>query len=173
MADLTEHSATCQKLLGKAFKEVHSFLDQFFPKYGMSHRCLLHHLLGVELIAAQFGEETRTAAELHIIEDLLSGVELDQDWQNLRSQIPRSWKDYPEPLFVDLALYDEFDQDLKDLYMELIDGEKKEALSLTKKQEIVPWPCGYQAIWVSKDQGREKESYGILARTLRRLSETA
>lgn len=128
-----EHKATSLRLLGCGFKEVHAFLDQFFEKYGMSHRCLLHHQLGVELAAAQFGEETRPAAELHIIEDLLPGVELDQDWQNFRSQIPGSWKDYPEPLFVDLALYDEFDQDLKDLYLELVDGEMKEAFALTKK----------------------------------------
>lgn len=125
MADLTGHSATCLRLLGLEFKEVHAFLDQFFPKYGMSHRCLLHHQLGVEILAAQFGEESRPAAELHIIEDLRPGVELDQDWQNLKSQIPRSWKDYPEPLFVDLALYDQLDQDLKDLYLELVDEEMK------------------------------------------------
>lgn len=133
MADLAEHSATCLRLLGREFKEVHAFLDQFFQKYGMSHRCLLHHQLGVGIIAAQLGEESRPAVELHIIEDLLPGLELDQDWQTLRGQIPKSWKDYPEPLFVDLALYDQLDQDLKDLYLELIDEEMKEAFALTKK----------------------------------------
>lgn len=133
MADLTEHSATCLRLLGREFKEVHAFLDQFFPKYGMSHRQILHHQLGIALAAAQFREDSRPAAELHIIEDLLQGVELDQDWQTLRDHIPGSWKDYPEPLFVDLALYDQLDQDLKDLYLELVDGEMKEVLSLTKK----------------------------------------
>ena len=99
----------------------------------MSHRQILHHQLGIELVTAQFGENVRAAAELHIIEDLLPGVELNQDWQTLRGQIPRSWKDYPEPLFVDLALYDQLDQNLRDLYLELVDGEMKEVLSLTKK----------------------------------------
>lgn len=118
MADLTEHCATCQKLLGNAFKEVHAFLDHFFPQYGMSHRQILHHQLGVELIAAQFGEEVRAAAELHIIEDLMPGVELDQDWQTLRGQIPTTWLPYGEPLFVDLALYDELAQELLNIYGE-------------------------------------------------------
>ena len=118
MADLTEHSATCQKLLGEAFEEVHAFLDHFFPKYGMSHRQILHHQLGVELVTAQFGEESRTAAELHIIEDLLPEVKLDQDWQDLRHQIPANWLPYGEPLFVDLALYDKLAQELLDIYGE-------------------------------------------------------
>lgn len=103
--------------------------EKFYPFY----RQILHHQLGIELVAAQFGEDTRIAAELHIIEDLLPGLELDQDWQTLRGQIPGSWKDYPEPLLLDLALYDQMDQDLKDLYLGFIDGEMKEAFSLTKK----------------------------------------
>ena len=118
MADLTEHSATCQKHLGRAFEEVHAFLDHFFPKYGMSHRQILHHRLGIELVSAQFGEEARAAAELHIIEDLLPGVELDQDWQTLRGHIPATWLPYGEPLFVDLALYDDLAQELLNIYGE-------------------------------------------------------
>ncbi|MBU4337786.1 MAG: hypothetical protein KJ548_14585 [Actinobacteria bacterium] len=118
MADLTEHNATCQKLLGEAFEVVHAFLDHFFPKYGMSHRQILHHQLGVALVTAQFGEETKTAAELHIIEDLMPGVELDQDWHNFRCQIPATWLEYGEPLFLDLALYDVLAQELLDIYGE-------------------------------------------------------
>lgn len=118
MADLTAHSATSLRLLGREFKEVHAFLDHFFPKYGISHRQILHHQLGVELVTAQFGEETRPAAELHIIEDLLPGVELGQDWQTLREQIPATWFPYGEPLFVDLALYDELAQELLNIYGE-------------------------------------------------------
>ncbi|MFQ6759457.1 hypothetical protein MWR57_12730 [Desulfovibrionaceae bacterium CB1MN] len=118
MPDLTQHSATCQKLLGKAFKEVHAFLDHFFPQYGMNHRQILHHRLGIDLTAAQFGEETRIAAELHIIDDLLPGVEFDQDWQTLRGQIPATWLPYGEPLFVDLTLYDELAQELLNIYGE-------------------------------------------------------
>lgn len=118
MPDLTEHSATCQRLLGRKFEEVHAFLDYFFPKYGMSHRQILHHQLGVELVTAQFGEEARATAELHIIEDLLPGVELDQDWQTLRGQIPATWLPYGEPLFVDLVLYDDLAQELLDIYGE-------------------------------------------------------
>ena len=131
MADLTEHCATSLRLLGRKLEEVHAFLDHFFPQYGMSHRQILHHQLGVELVTAQFGEEARTAAELHIIEDLLPGVELDQDWQTLSGQIPATWLPYGEPLFVDLALYDELAQELLNIYGEdlvrTVEGGKKDA----------------------------------------------
>jgi len=89
MADLTGHCATCQKLLGEAFEEVHAFLDYFFPKYGMSHRQILHHQLGVELVAAQFGEEIRNmwgdeaaiAAKIHILVDCW-GIPSKADYSN-------------------------------------------------------------------------------------------
>jgi hypothetical protein len=118
MADLAGHCATSLRLLGREFEEVHAFLGHFFPKYGMSHRQILHHQLGVELVTAQFGEEARAAAELHIIEDLLPGIEFDQDWQTLTGHIPATWLDYGEPLFVDLALYDELAKELLDIYAE-------------------------------------------------------
>ena len=49
--------------------EVHVFLDQFFPKYKISHRRLLHHRLGVELAVRHFGETAWGPAELHILDD--------------------------------------------------------------------------------------------------------
>lgn len=70
------------------------------------------------LVTAQFGEEARAAAELHTIEDLLPGIEFDQDWQTLMGHIPATWLDDGEPLFVDLALYDELAKELLDIYAE-------------------------------------------------------
>ncbi len=65
-----EHAKRTLRIYGRRAEEVHIFLDQFFPKYRISHRRLLHHRLGIELIVKQFGEEARGPAELHIIDDL-------------------------------------------------------------------------------------------------------
>ena len=118
MAYLSEHCADCQKLLGQPFEEVHAFLDQFFPIYGLGHRRLLHHQRGVELIVKKFGEAARSAAELHILRDLAPKNELGQDWQELRNIIPQSWDGYGEPVLLDLNLYDQLDQDIVTLYMD-------------------------------------------------------
>ncbi|MDR3554181.1 MAG: hypothetical protein P4L55_05465 [Syntrophobacteraceae bacterium] len=51
-------------------EEVHIFLDQFFPKYHITHRRLLHQRLGVALAVKKFGEKAWGPAERHIVDDL-------------------------------------------------------------------------------------------------------
>ena len=91
-----EHARSCIELFGAPFDEIHSFLDQFWAKYRISHRRLLHHWLGIELIVKQFGKEARAPAELHIIQDL--------------GCIPRTWIDH-DPFTVYLERWDREQQE--------------------------------------------------------------
>lgn len=80
MSSWDEHCLECEKQLGKPFKEVHMFLDQWHSKFGGRHRFILHHAEGVEKVREKFGDEAVKAAELHIMMDCL--------------HIPKSIKDY-------------------------------------------------------------------------------
>ena len=51
---------------GGAGKEIHIFLDQYFRIYGIDHRVVLHHKLGIQYIAEKFGPDTIPIAENHI-----------------------------------------------------------------------------------------------------------
>lgn len=65
-----EHENISMAMFGKKYREVHEFLDQFFPKYGICHRVVLHHRLGISLVVQKFSGATRAAAEQHIIDDM-------------------------------------------------------------------------------------------------------
>jgi hypothetical protein len=65
-----DHVKHTLRIYGRRADEVHLFLDRFFPKYRISHRRLLHHRLGVQLIVKKLGEKARGPAELHIVDDL-------------------------------------------------------------------------------------------------------
>lgn len=69
--DREKHSARTQEALGRPWPEVHDYLDQYAPLMParLAHRVLLHHALGVEKCVAEFGEDARPAAELHIRDD--------------------------------------------------------------------------------------------------------
>jgi hypothetical protein len=60
---------------GRGFPEVHKFLDEFAgkPGIGMRHRCLRHHLEGIEEVRRRFGYSAAEAAKQHIISDLKNG----------------------------------------------------------------------------------------------------
>ncbi len=73
-----QHEKACQEKFGNPWPEVHFFLDQYFDQFrSMTHRYLLHHKQGVELVVEVFGEEARGPAEQHI----------ELDWGFL----PESW----------------------------------------------------------------------------------
>lgn len=74
-----DHIQESLKTFGRPYAEVHAFLDSYYDKYrGLAHRRLLHHRLGVELVARRFGEQARQAAEQHIRQDF--GSLLPEDW---------------------------------------------------------------------------------------------
>jgi hypothetical protein len=76
-----QHVKRTLRLYGRRADAIHLFLDQFWDKYRISHRRLLHHQLGIELIIRLFGEEASGPAKLHIIDDLgcVPGTWLDHD----------------------------------------------------------------------------------------------
>ena len=70
MSTIEEHCKECEEKLGKTYKEVHEYLDQFFketPEF--YHREHLHNKEGVEEIRKKFGDEAVKAAEIHIMAD--------------------------------------------------------------------------------------------------------
>lgn len=70
---LEDHCKECEEILGKPFREVHLWLDEFAKKYSphekYKHRKFRHHKEGVEEARKLFGYEGAKAAELHIRSD--------------------------------------------------------------------------------------------------------
>ena len=112
--EIGQHTDSCIRKFGKPFYEVHRFLDQYYQAYGLGHRRLLHHRLGVELIVKQFGESARGPAELHVRED--TGGELPEDWSF-----------YGEPFLLKIEDYENQDNELRKLYGDTL-FEKVESL---------------------------------------------
>ena len=69
MSSLKEHCEDCIKEMGKDYKEVHMWLDEFFVKLGSKHRSIRHHKEGVQEVIEKFGVEAGRAAEIHIRKD--------------------------------------------------------------------------------------------------------
>jgi hypothetical protein len=69
---LADHCAECEQVLGKSFIDVHIWLDQyaFTPEYGMRHRRVRHHEVGIREAMKLFGDDAGEAARLHILADL-------------------------------------------------------------------------------------------------------
>lgn len=66
-----EHEERAQEAFGKPFTEVHVFLDQYFPRYrDLTHRLVLHHRLGIELIGVLMGAEAYQVARQHVLDDM-------------------------------------------------------------------------------------------------------
>ena len=74
-----EHEERSMAEFGRPFSEVHIFMDQFFPRYkDLTHRLVLHHRLGIELVGVLMGAEAYLAARQHVLDDmhrLFSGPE--------------------------------------------------------------------------------------------------
>ena len=50
-------------------EKVHQFMDQYSRSIGPDHRVVLHHRLGIEMVARLFGPEFIPIAEQHIRDD--------------------------------------------------------------------------------------------------------
>lgn len=90
MPTLEIHCKYSLALFGKAYKEVHIWLDEYAGKtgYGMRHRRVRHHLEGIGLVKVKFGEEAMKAALQHIIDDLK-----EEGWRDT-DPLPKDEQDY-------------------------------------------------------------------------------
>ena len=72
MAKLEQHCEESLRLFGKAWEEVHRWLDEFAGsgEYGFRHRRKRHHQAGIREAVELFGEEAGPVARQHIITDL-------------------------------------------------------------------------------------------------------
>jgi len=88
---IEQHCKDCIEQLGESFEYVHQWLDEFMnhPQYKTRHRCVRHHLKGIEEVKKMWGEKAAMAAEIHIKADLKS-----DGWTH--SNIPYDEKDYKE-----------------------------------------------------------------------------
>lgn len=79
MAYRKEHEGDCLTILGKSYKEVHAFLDQYVKKYPVhifddQHRKYLHNEKGLNEIREKWGDEAVKAGMLHIAVDLTTYI---------------------------------------------------------------------------------------------------
>jgi len=93
MARIEEHMKDCKRVLGKPYKEVHEFLDQYAEMFPVQifteyHRSFLHNKYGLEVIRAMWGLEAEKAAKIHIVRDY---CELPiKDWEMVDHYLNRS-----------------------------------------------------------------------------------
>ena len=74
MARIKDHIEDCKKVIGKPYRRVHEFLDQYaelFPVFVFTeyHRGFLHNKYGIEVVKAMWGPEAEKAAQIHIVRD--------------------------------------------------------------------------------------------------------
>jgi len=66
------HFDNCYKKLGAGWGKVHKWLDKHagltYPL--TAHRCINHHLKGIEEVRKMWGDEAAEAAKIHIEDDL-------------------------------------------------------------------------------------------------------
>ncbi len=71
-------------------EKVHQFMDQYSRSIGPDHRVVLHHRLGIEMVARLFGPEFIWIAEKHIKDDwmgLIPNDFFDEDFYTERTAI--------------------------------------------------------------------------------------
>lgn len=73
-----EHEQKTIALFGRPFSEIHAWIDQYYPKFGIRHRIFLHHLIGAELAVRTFGDEAVRPVVVQHIEDDIGFV--PKDW---------------------------------------------------------------------------------------------
>jgi len=96
MATLEAHCKETENALGKPYREVHLWLDEFFmtKEYGTRHRRKKHHERGIQEAILLFGEEAGKAARMHIVTDLK-----EEGWTE-KDRFPRDEREY-----VDMGLF--------------------------------------------------------------------
>ncbi|SHJ18972.1 hypothetical protein SAMN02745165_01749 [Malonomonas rubra DSM 5091] len=118
-----QHEKACQEKFGQPWPEVHAFLDQYFDlARSMTHRVILHHRKGIELVVEKFGEAARGPAEQHVELDFgfIPDGPADMDkyfcptsWEEerlVKEQIkalfglPDDWRSEPEEFFNKMVL---------------------------------------------------------------------
>lgn len=67
------------KNTGGAGAEIHQYMDQFYFLFGQDHRVVIHHELGLKLVAKVFGPEAIPIAEQHIRDDWDGWLPIDMD----------------------------------------------------------------------------------------------
>ena len=93
MAKHEEHCADCMRELGQTYSDVHKFLDSHFAEFGYSHRMVLHHSFGIEIVRRFWGDKGALAAEIHIRRDCDGEVPEPEDYLKAEEIINmRMWK---------------------------------------------------------------------------------
>lgn len=78
MAEIVEHEKDCRRYLGKDYKEVHNFLDQYAKHFPVGffvdyHRSFLHNSYGLDIIKSRWGSQAYIAGLIHLFRDYMEG----------------------------------------------------------------------------------------------------
>uniref|UniRef100_A0A6H1ZAW6 Uncharacterized protein n=1 Tax=viral metagenome TaxID=1070528 RepID=A0A6H1ZAW6_9ZZZZ len=76
MAYTDEHINDCEFFLGKGYKEIHLYLDQYTKEFPIAlyldyHRTFLHNDYGLAIIGNVYKEEGYKAGLIHIFRDYM------------------------------------------------------------------------------------------------------
>jgi hypothetical protein len=74
-----EHCKRCEEVLGRPYKQVHIWLDEFAKQDIVNHRMYRHNWKGIRQVAEMWGDGAARAAELHIKDDF-GGFIPTRDW---------------------------------------------------------------------------------------------
>jgi hypothetical protein len=72
MPDHKIHQTLDYMLFGKAFPEIHKFMDSAQPYLQSNHRILYHDIQTVQELAELHGDDAGKAAYMHIVLDMVS-----------------------------------------------------------------------------------------------------
>ncbi len=95
MARIEDHCKDCKALLGKPFKTVHLFLDQYAKVFDVGtfveyHRSFLHNKRGILLAQQCCGREAGLAAKIHIVRDYYEQSLVDKDLEWIERKIGKA-----------------------------------------------------------------------------------
>lgn len=104
-----QHNARCLKLYGNPYDDVNAYIDHWYCKYNIDHRCILHHRMGIDFIVKNLGrdkEGIRKAAELHVMDDTNGIIPFDWTWyafplqENVEGIVRKLKKYYGEKIII-------------------------------------------------------------------------
>ena len=83
------------KRTGNDYKTVHVFIDRFTDEYGLDHRVIWHHQVGIEILVEIFGEELRWVIEQHMRDDYVDEGKIPQNYMDTNF-FRREWSFIPK-----------------------------------------------------------------------------
>lgn len=152
MPSVDEHCDDCTRILGKPYKHVHRWLDEFAGNSKM-HRSIRHNSKGIEEVRKRWGKEAAEAARIHIDKDnrdLITSIgkyrpkEKDMKMKIKRrkkmiEENPKKRKEFNQDVYKPKFLTtDEMHQSMKKAFSE--SQQKQKAIPIFNQTQKYPQP---------------------------------